>query len=736
MSNATISASTDQRLDLRGRPDLISKPIEFRGTRYWSVKDPLSLRYYQLCDEELFLLEQADGRRSFAELKHLFEDRFSPRKIDSSELHAFLGTLHREGLLTSQSAGQGGPLLERHERIQRQERLQAITNLLAIRFRGLDPEPMLRWLYPKVRWLFSTPAIFIGLLAILGAVLSLGVYAEAFVSRLPRLETFLSVENVIVLAAVLAVCKVLHELGHALTCKHFGGECHELGVMFLVFTPCLYCNVSDAWMLRSKWQRIAISGAGIYVELLLASVCTFMWWFSQPGLLNAIFLNVMVVCSVSSILFNGNPLLRYDGYFVLADFVELPNLRQQSQAYLWQLMMRLMGIDPREAWTLQEQHRVTLASYGIASLIYRWILVIGILLVLYRASQPYRLESIVQLFALFVLGSMLFSPLRQTIRTFREPRIARRGRSRRMLLVALAMLGSGVLIGMIPVSRHVRAPVVLEPANASRMHVVVPGTLTRFANIGQHVDKGDVIAQLENAELERDVVSLRGERNVRQLHVEQLQKLQVLERSSTAEGAGSQIVTAKEALAAANRQLEQRQRDYTRLTLTAPQAGIVMPDRPRRINTSSEQLPTWSGTPFDNENLGSHLETETVVCLLGDPKKLVAIAMIEQSQLKRIRIGQSVRIMVDELHNRVLTGSVKEIARSEAEQLPPELIAKQLLPPTTTTSPSRYYAVSIELSAGPNPLLWSSGKAKIVVTPISLAEAVYEQLCNTFRIDL
>ena len=137
--SSPATTSPARPLQLRGRRDLIAEPTRFRGMRYWSVKDPLSLRYYQLCDEELFILEQVDGASSLQEIQERFAARFAPRRLDSRELHAFLGTLHREGLVTSQLAGQADPLLERHERARRQAKLRTLANILAIRFRGLNP---------------------------------------------------------------------------------------------------------------------------------------------------------------------------------------------------------------------------------------------------------------------------------------------------------------------------------------------------------------------------------------------------------------------------------------------------------------------------------------------------------------------------------------------------------------------------------------------------------------------
>ena len=109
--------------------------------------------------------------------------------------------------------------------------------------------------------------------------------------------------------------------------------------MLLVFTPCLYANVSDSWMLPNKYHRAFIGAAGIYVEAILASIATFIWWFSEPGLLNYLALSVMFICSVSTVLFNGNPLLRFDGYYILMDLLEIPNLRQKATEVMKRFML-------------------------------------------------------------------------------------------------------------------------------------------------------------------------------------------------------------------------------------------------------------------------------------------------------------------------------------------------------------------------------------------------------------
>ncbi len=515
--------ATTRRVALRMRPDLAIYPQQAGQHRYWVVKDPVALTYFHLRDEEHAILRMLDGQTSLMEIKRRFEEAFAPMQISPERIQSFLARLHGLGLILAEASGQGRELLLRSGRRRRSELIQALTGLLAVRFRGVDPQPMLNWLYPKCRWVFSPWSLVFGLVVALAAATLVTVQFDTLQSKLPDYHAFFSLRNVLWLALAMAAAKVLHELGHALTCKHFGGECHEMGIMLLVFTPCLFCNVSDSWTLSNKWQRIAVIAAGMYVEIVLASVCTFLWWFSEPGLLNMICLNTMFVCSVSTVLFNGNPLLRYDGYFILSDFLEVPNLAQQSRALLSRAAAGLLlGMKPSDDRSLPETRRGLLKIYGIASVLYRWIIVIVILWFCAKTLKPYGLEIVAQILAVVVLGGLVAMPVWNLVVSVRNPSFRSRMRRWRAVLTCVAVALAAAAACLVPLPFRVGAPVVLEPEAVHRVYVPMSGRLIRAIPAGSVVEKDQPLADLENFDVRMQVEKLTGRRDRQRLHLENL----------------------------------------------------------------------------------------------------------------------------------------------------------------------------------------------------------------------
>ena len=279
-------SSTSRPVGLRYRGDLVTNRQVYQGQAWYVVKDPIGLSYYRFRPEEYALLEMLDGEASLEDLKDNFEARFPPRRITVDEVSRFVSTLHRSGLVIGDRPGQGPQLNERRRQRVWSEWKNWLRSIMCLRFRGIDPDWILNKLNPWFGWLYSPPALMVAVVYIFTALMLVLVNFETFRSKLPEFHQFFASGNWFYLAAALGITKVIHEFGHGLSCKYYGGECHEMGFMPIGFTPCLYCDVSDSWMLPSKWKRMMIGAGGMYIELIIASTATFLWWNSHEGLFN------------------------------------------------------------------------------------------------------------------------------------------------------------------------------------------------------------------------------------------------------------------------------------------------------------------------------------------------------------------------------------------------------------------------------------------------------------------
>ncbi|MEM1304732.1 MAG: site-2 protease family protein, partial [Planctomycetota bacterium] len=569
-----------RRLPIRVRPDLRARRQRYQGRSYWVVKDPVALQYFRFEEEEFAILQMLDGESSLDQIAEQFEAEFPPQTIRTEELQQFLGMLHRSGLVLADAAGQGVQLKKRRDERKHKERLAMASNVLSVRFKGFDPERLLNAMYafPPVRWFFSWP-VFIGCMVMcLAALLLVLVNFDAFQARLPSFQAYFSAQNWtnwLILGVVLSVTKVLHEFGHGLSCKHFGGECHEMGVMFLVLTPCLYCNVSDSWMLPSRWKRAAIGAAGMYVEVVLAAVCTFVWWFTDSDtLLNKLCLNVMFISSVSTILFNANPLLRYDGYYILSDLLEIPNLRQKAQQILSRTLGEwCLGLEPPEDPFLPKRNQGWFALYTVASAAYRWVVVLSICYFLNVVFEPYGLKVLGQLVALTAVWGLVGQPLWKLYKYFKVP--GRLSKVKRWRLWTSVGVAAAAVAGVatIPFPAAVHCTALVQPRDAATVYVEALGVLDSVSvEAGQRVEAGDELARLVNVDIELAIARLESQIAEYQIKLADLRAM-----SFTDSTAAEQTAQVAELLAATREQLAQYRRDARRLVLRAPVAGVVIP---------------------------------------------------------------------------------------------------------------------------------------------------------------
>ena len=730
----TTPAAIPKRIPWQKRADLQCSPLEFEGRPAWGIKDPVTLGYFELREEAFFVLNQLNGRATIEDVCQSFHERFRPRTLSVEELRGFLGHLVGQNLVVAEAPGHGRMLVAKEQTVRSRRRWRRLTNVLAIRFRGFDPDRLLGGMLPWLGWLFSPWAIASGLLLIVAAITLVTVQFDELLARLPDAQAMLSVPNLIWLSVLLAVVKVLHEFGHGLTCKKFGGECHELGFMLLVLTPTLYCNVSDIWMVKDKWKRIAVSAAGMWVEAIIAASCTLLWWFSAPGLFHSLCLNLMFLCGVSTFVFNGNPLLRYDGYFVLADWLEIPNLQQQAASAVRGRVSRwFCGLNWGAGDDTPSHREWGLIAYGVTSSAYRVMLTFLILWGLYHWLEPLGLGAFVQLLAVPTLGLMVLTPIASTVNFLNTPsNRARIDWSRFWLrggitLIALALLFS------IPFPSRVTAGALVDDDEAQRVYVTFAGTLTNGVRLGQRVEAGQEIARLEEPRLKVLLTQLEGELNQHRLRLEQLERRRVSEPNLA-----QAIPTVREAVRDLEQQLAQRHQDAERLVLRSPCSGTVLPPPRQRSKMASGALPTWTGSPLDQRNWGTYLREGTTVCLVGNPDSRAALLMVNQDDINLVRVGQRVRVLWNELSGEILMGEIVELAALDLDTLPREAVVRLNIPVRTTAGGvvrpvGTWYQARVQLDETDAPLpRGSAGTAKILVDPQSLFSRLVRWLEQTF----
>ena len=496
-----------EHLKVKLRPDLVVQPQFYEGMTHYVIKDPLALKYFRFKIEEYFLLQQFDGQKDLQEVKRAFERKYRPQTISIEDLVRFVAQLHEAGIVVIDSPEQATALIRRRRKNRWRKVWGFLANILFIKIPVIDPERLLTWMYPYFRWLFTRTFVAFSVGTMLAAVTLVVSQWSQFYSMLPEFQSFFNWWTIFTFWISLAIIKIIHEFGHGLTAKHFGGEVHEMGMLFLVLTPALYCDVTDSWLLPNKWHRIWISAAGIYVELFLASIATFVWFNTEQGLFNSLAMATMFICSVNTVLFNANPLLRYDGYYVMADWLEIPNLRIKStQFFTYLIQEKVLGLEVPVQSYLPRSRRSLFVTYAIASYLYRWVVTFSIIFFLSQVLKPYKLQSLSYMLALGSLIPLLAMPIYQIGKFVRTPGRMRKVKKARAAAFAAAFVAVVAGILLIPTPLRIQGTLVLSPADPVEVYAEVEGQLADLkVEDGQWVKEGAILAQLVNREKEKEL---------------------------------------------------------------------------------------------------------------------------------------------------------------------------------------------------------------------------------------
>lgn len=669
-ANASMVPSTQRAIPLARRNDLVVKRIEYKGISSFVIKDPVGLKYHRLQQEQYRTLELLDGVRSLDDIKGELQRLFPALHFTLPDVQHLITDLHKKGLVHSNRSGQGIEMLKQELETKRKKRWAAVKNILYFRLPGWDPETTLDRIYPFLKWMYRPWAVVVAMAFVVSSWILIGVNFDTFYSKLPEFQQFFAWPNLAYMYLTLSIAKIIHEFGHGLSCKHFGGECHEMGVMLLVFSPCLYCDVSDSWMLRNKWKRIMIAAAGMYIEVIISAGAIFVWWFTQEGLLHHLALNVFFVTTITTVVFNANPLMRFDGYYMMSDFLEIPNLRPKSDRMLREkFAWYCLGIESRPDPFMPETGKLGFVAYAISAAIYRWFILFGITLFLYTVLKPYGLQSLGITMAVFSMAGIVGSMGYNVYQIINAPRTEPLNYYK---VTATLTAVTGLIVGglMIPIPWHVESACLLEPQEVKHVYVTIPGHLKDLrVKPGQPVKKGDVLAVLKNPEIED---------RLHQLNVEaaKLEKLIFANRQMDNQRDLQIALQKQNSVQAKIDELRDQERQ---LTLRASVDGwIVAPPRNKRptLDQRKEKLPSWYGTPLDPRNTGSLLEQRTHVLSIAPSDEMQAVVIIDQADRDDVTVGDPAEVKFDHLPNRTYASKVSAIADRHLEFAPSALSNK------------------------------------------------------------
>ncbi|OQX64183.1 MAG: peptidase M50 [Desulfococcus sp. 4484_241] len=471
----------------------------FRGKVWYVLQDHSTGRFHRFSEQAYYLIGLMDGSRTLHEIWEAACRRLGDDMPTQEEVIGLLSQLHQADVLQSNIAPDIGPLLERSHKDRQSRFWNYVRSPVSIRIPLIDPDRFLDKTIGLVAPFFTVPAAVIWCGLVLAAlVLAILHWNELTMDLADRV---LATENLVILWLVYPVIKALHEFGHAWAVKRWGGEVHEMGIMLLVFVPVPYLDASTASAFREKRRRMIVGFIGIGVEVLIASLAMILWVNLEPGALRAVAFNVILIAGVSTVFFNGNPLLRYDAYYILMDYLEIPNLGTRANRYLGYLAQRYLLRNNEAAFTLSDSREgLWLVFYGIAAFLYR--IFISIRIALFVAGKFFFIGVFIAIWALI---GLIFVPVYRLIQTILADPELYKERNR---IASLALVFGGIAVlffCLVRLPSTTMAEGVLWPGEQAQVRAGTDGIIKAFVvRPGRIVKAGDPLLVCENPEVEAE----------------------------------------------------------------------------------------------------------------------------------------------------------------------------------------------------------------------------------------
>lgn len=582
-----------EKLTPKLKRGLLFRMEKLHGVSCVVIEDTASEGFWRVGVDEFELISRLDGRSTVADARQQANGS-SSCQLSSEQTRSIVMQLLHEGLL---------------ENMQSQAREQPTTRWLRrlnssvfFRLRLGNPQSILEWLFPLVGFLVSPWLFPAWLLTVIASATVAVVHWDQLSEGAVRV---ISPDSWIYFLLIWWGLKLVHELAHGLACVRYGGTVRETGILLLLFAPLgAYVDVTSSWRFPSKWKRIHVTIAGVYIELWIASLSILIWSWTSDPLVQQLCLQTFLLASVATLFFNGNPLIRFDGYYLLSDLLDLPNLYRRGQIAVQVAASRVFFGDRPLAMNSVPSEGLFVLLFGIACWTWRWILCLGIIL---AAATMFQGAGVALALAL-ALGWVVMPLVRVgrglLVRVRNRPVSLVRG----ALVVSIAGSAMFLLVTRWEVPRAVVAPGVVRSVDSTMVRAEVDGWVEELrVKPGQRVEAGDVLVRLRNPELNLEILRLQNEVRRQDLRL----------RKHAAAGEVALRQAEQEVRASVLEQLSARRDEVERLNVVAPHDGVIV--------------------DVDLDSLhGRHIERGDRLFDLCEPKDLEFRFSLPQSELAKL----------------------------------------------------------------------------------------------------
>ena len=534
-------------------------------------------------------------------------------------------------------------------------------SLLYIRVPLINIDALASALSRHCNWIFGQAAVkFWTCMIVIAALFSLSRYSDVAAS-VAKLPSFFTQSNTWVLAAIFLTTKLFHEMGHAVACRRSGFRCGKMGVLLLCGIPCPYCDVTQVWKSPHPRSRACVMLAGMYIEGILATMATLVWATTQDPLISLHAMNVMIVCSVSTIVFNANPLMRYDGYYVLSDWVDSVQLRSEARqaSHAW-----LASTIENRCFPGTLNHRTAgLLLYHMASTAYRFLMLgaIGAAVLVYAEAVELRLAAIVGLLTLVIA---MAAKVTSRFLLSSSANTSRNGVTmmRKLASIGVSMFVLGIVL-CVPIPRQASLSGYMDAADSTKVYLASDGLIDGVAfNIGDEVKQGDWLVRVRDDQSEIDIAGLQSKLRVASLR-RQAARRRTLENSGASEH--FETLRAVEDAVSANL-VSLRERSSQQLVL-APVSGMLLPSSVRKTSKQT-RLANDQGFSDLTGEIGSSSKKGRPWCRIGQSKELGIVLTVEASYRGNVEVGMTMRASEVQSPHITSTYLVKSISSISSDQ--------------------------------------------------------------------